>query len=294
MKKLLLTKREFLMIFVGATLLALGINWFTSPAGLVTGGISGVAIIVQELSSKLLGFAIPLWMTNYVLNIPLFIISIKQRGFGFAKKSLWAVTMVSFALWYTEFLPKIMNPEGDLLLTAVFGGAIIGTGVGIVIKAGATTGGTDMLAAIIRYISPKMPIAKIMMMIDVVIILSGWFVFGSMKAMYAMIALVISTKVITMVLEGMHYARAAFIISEHHEEIAKEIMSKIPRGVTGINVTGKYTQENKEMLFVIVSQKEITKMRDLVKQIDEKAFVIITDVREVLGQGFIEDYTPSL
>lgn len=290
MNKILISKKEFLMILLGVTILALGINWFTSPLGLVTGGLSGVTIIVKEVTSKVLGFGVPLWITNLVLNVPLFIISIKQRGFGFAKKSLWAVGLLTCALWYTEFIPNLLDVQGDLLLGAIFGGAIIGIGVGTVLKAGATTGGTDMLATIIKFKHSRFPIAKVMLGIDALIIIAGMLIFGSMKAMYAIIAVFITSKMITWVLEGMNYAKAAFIMSDKNTEIAEAIMEKIPRGVTGIKATGMYTKEDKNMLFAVVSQKEITKLRDLVREIDPNAFVTIADVREVLGQGFIEEY----
>ena len=290
MKKLFISKKEFLMILLGTTILALGINWFTSPLGLVTGGLSGVTIIVKTLSQEMLGYGIPLWITNLVLNIPLFVISIKQRGFEFAKKSAWAVGLLTLALWYTEFIPNLLDVQGDLLLGGIFGGSIIGLGVGIVLKAGGTTGGTDMLATIIKFKHNSFPIAKLMLGIDGIIILCGMLVFGSTKAMYAIIAVFISSKMITWVLEGMNNAKAAFIMSEKSDEIADAIMNKLPRGVTGIKARGMYTGDDKDMLFVVVSQKEITRLREMVKQIDQTAFITIADVREVLGQGFIEEY----
>lgn len=290
MNRILISKKEFMMILLGVTILALGINWFTSPLGLVTGGLSGVTIIVKEVTGKLLGYSVPLWITNLILNVPLFAISIKQRGFGFAKKSLWAVGLLTCALWYTEFIPNLLDVQGDLLLGAVFGGAIIGIGIGIVLKAGATTGGTDMLATIIKFKHSRFPIAKVMLGIDALIIVAGMLIFGSLKAMYAIIAVFITSKMITWVLEGMNYAKAAFIMSDKNTEIAEAIMEKIPRGVTGIKATGMYTKEDKDMLFAVVSQKEITKLRDMVREIDPNAFVTIADVREVLGQGFIEEY----
>lgn len=290
MNKILIAKKEFLMILLGVTILALGINWFTSPLGLVAGGLSGVTIILKEVTTELFGYGIPLWITNLVLNIPLFVISIKQRGVEFAKKSIWSVGLLTCALWYTEFIPNILDVQGDLLLGGVFGGAIIGLGIGIVLKAGATTGGTDMLATIIKFKHARFPIAKVMLCIDAVIILSGMLIFGSIKAMYAIITVFITSKMITWVLEGMNYAKAAFIMSNKNEEIAEAIMKQIPRGVTGIKSTGMYTKEDKNMLFVVVSQKEITRLRDMVRAIDPNAFITIADVREVLGQGFIEEY----
>ena len=290
MKKLLISKEEFLMILLGTTVLALGINWFTSPLGLVTGGLSGFAIVVKFLSEKVLGYGIPLWITNLALNIPLFLVSIKQRGIEFAKKSLWGVLFLTLALWYTEFIPNLLDVQGDLLLGGIFGGAILGLGVGVVLKVGGTTGGTDMLATIIKFRHNRFPIAKLILVLDGLIILSGMLVFGSTKAMYAIIAVFISSKVINWVLEGTHHAKAAFILSNHSEEISEAIMTKLPRGVTGIKAQGMYTKQAKDMLYVVVSRKEITKLRDMVKAIDHEAFITIADVREVLGEGFIEDY----
>lgn len=290
MKRLLISKKEFLTILLGVTILSIGINWFTSPLNLVTGGLSGVTIIVKNLSETYLGFEIPLWVTNFVLNVPLFVISIKQRGAEFAKKSLWAVGLLTLALWYTEFLPVLLNVQGDLLLGGIFGGIIIGLGVGIVLRTGATTGGTDMLATIIRYKHSHLPIAKVMLGIDSMIILAGLLIFGPIKAMYAIISVFISSKVIAAVLEGMNFAKAAFIISDKSEEIAEAITGELNRGATGIKAKGMYTKNDKDMLFVVVSQKEITKLSEMVRKIDQGAFVTITDVREVLGQGFIEDY----
>lgn len=290
MRKLLISKKDFFMILLGVTVLSIGINWFTAPLNLITGGVSGVTIIVKNLSEQYLGFGIPLSVTTFVLNLPLFIISIKQRGFEFAKKSAWAVGLLTIALWYTELIPNILDVQGDLVLGGIFSGIIIGLGVGIVLRAGATTGGTDMLATIIRYKNDSVPIAKVMLIIDSVIILAGLLIFGPIKAMYAIVSVYISSKVINAVLEGMHYAKAAFIISDKNEEIASAILSEVNRGATGIKAKGMYTKKDKDMLYVVVSQKEISLLRETVRSIDPKAFVTIADVREVLGEGFIEDY----
>lgn len=289
MRKLLITKKDFLSILLGVTILSIGINWFISPLNLVTGGITGVTIIVENLSRELLGFAIPIWFTNLALNIPLFAISIKQRGFEFAKKSLWSVGLLTVALWYTEFIPNYLDVQGDLVLGCIFSGCIIGLGIGIVLKTGATTGGTDMLATIIQYKHKRFPVPKIMLVLDSIIILIGLVIFGPIKAMYAIITVFIASKIITAVLEGMNYAKVAFIISDKNEEIAQVIMQKLPRGATGLKAKGMYTQKDKEMLFVVVSQKEIVRLREMIVQIDPDAFVTIADVREVLGEGFVSD-----
>ena len=146
-----------------------------------------------------------------------------------------------------------------------------------------------MLATIIQYKHKSFPISKLILALDAAIILCGMLVFGSTKAMYAIIAVFMSSKMISWVLEGINNAKAAFILSEHSQEIAEAIMHKLPRGVTGIKAQGMYTKQDKDMLYVVVSQKEITRLRDMVKAIDSNAFITIADVREVLGQGFIED-----
>lgn len=290
MKKLLVSRREAMLIIVGVTILSFAINWFLSPQGLVTGGIAGVGIVVEEVSQRLMGFKVPIWITTMMLNLPLFLISIKQRGFEFAKKSLYAVLLTSFSLWYMDFIPNPFMVGDDLLLAAVFGGLGLGVGIGIVLKSSATTGGSDMLASIIKFNHPKFPIPKLMLCIDAVIILAGFFIFGPEKAMYAIISVVITSKSISSVLEGGRHAKAAFIMSNKNQEISKAIMEQIPRGSTGLKARGMYSNEEKEMLFTVVSQKEINKLREIIYGIDPKAFVTIADVKEVLGEGFIQEY----
>lgn len=286
------TTNEMLMIILGSFLLALGITWFLSPLGLVTGGISGIAILVQKLTSPFIENGVPIWLTNAVLNIPLFVISIRQRGFGFAKKSLYAVVVLSVALWLTEIIPNPINVGNDLLLAGFFGGVLVGAGVGLVLKAGGTTGGTDMLAAIFKFKNPTLPIENVMFVIDAVIITSGLFVFGPINAMYAIISVLVTTKLVSVVLEGGHSAKAVFIVSPKSNEIAELVMNEIGRGATGIKARGMYLKKESEMLFVVVSQHELPELREIVLGVDPKAFVTIAEVREVLGQGFIENYDP--
>lgn len=291
-KQLLCSIGDWLMILAGTTLMALGVTWFASPLGLVTGGVTGIAIVIQEISKNLFGFGIPLWVTNLALNLPLFLISIAQRGFGFAKKSLIAVVWLSFALWICERLPNPFVIGEDLLLASLLCGVLTGAGIGLVLKVSATTGGTDMLASIIKYHHSHFPIAKLMMVLDAAIILCGLFVFGTVKTLYAIISVVIMSQVINSILEGMYFAKAAFILSDNTQEISQAIFKRLSRGNTGIPARGMYTGQKREMLFVVVSRKEISVLRNIVKQIDPSAFLIITDAREALGEGFAEQYDP--
>lgn len=269
--------KNYLIIMIGITILAIGINVYYAPQSLVTGGVSGLSIIVDYT------IGMPLWLTNIVVNIPLFIVGIKIKGLDFAKKSLFGTIFVSIALWYTSFIPPV---QSDLLIASVFGGLFVGTGVGLVLRCSASTGGTDMLAIIIKHYMKKIPINQIMLVIDGCIVLAGLFVFGVEKAMYALISIYIVSHVINALVEGVNYSKSVHIISSKSDEIAAALMNRIDRGITSLNGKGVYTGENKEVLFIICSTEELVEVQRTVKDIDDKAFIIISEVREVMGRGF--------
>jgi len=283
------TKNEnilnYIYIIIGATILAAGVNMFFAKLKLVTGGLSGLAIVIEYITKKNYGIEIPLWFTNIAVNIPLLAIAIKLKGREFVGKSLFAAAYLSFALFYTNFIP---TPKVDLLLASIFGGVFVGTGLGLVLRASASTGGTDLAANIIKVYLKSVPIAKIILVIDSSIVLLGAFVFGAQKAMYALISIYIVAKVIDSILEGINFSKAVFIISDYSNEIAEILMKDLNRGVTGIHATGMYTKGEKQVLFVVVGKDEIVPLQKMVKQIDIKAFITVADVREVLGEGFTE------
>lgn len=283
------TKKEnilnYIFIIIGTTILAAGINMFFAKIKLVTGGLSGLAIVIEYVTEKQYGKGIPLWFTNIVVNIPLLAIAAKLKGKEFVGKSLFASAYLSFALFYTSYIP---SPEVDFLLASIFGGVLVGTGLGFVLRASASTGGTDLAANIIKVYLKNIPIAKIILAMDSTIILIGAFVFGIEKAMYALIAIYIVTKVIDSILEGINFSKGVFIISDHSKQIAEALMKDLKRGVTGINGTGMYTKGEKQVLFVVVGKNQIVPLQKIVKEIDSNSFITITDVREVLGEGFTE------
>lgn len=279
---------DYIFIILGTTILAAGVNMFLKEAKLVTGGLAGLAIVIENVSKNVLGIGIPIWLTNIVVNIPLFAISTKQRGLKFGAKSIFAASYLSLAFWYTSFIPTPL-PEPNLLLYSIFAAVFIGTGVGLVLRASATTGGTDMAASIIQYKFKNAPIAKIMLGIDSSIILIGLFIFGIERAMYALIAVYITSKVIEAILEGMHFAKAAFIITDKVDIVAEELMKRIERGATGIKAKGMYTKNERNIIYMVVSKKEIMPLQNIVREIDPKAFITIADVREVYGEGFNDD-----
>ena len=171
-------------------------------------------------------------------------------------------------------------------LAAVFGGVTNGVGIGMILLARATTGGTDLVAALIQHKLRHYSIAQIMQVLDGLIVLFGLYLFGVQPALYAIVSIFIVSKLSDALMEGFKFSKAAFIITEQYDEIAKTIMKELNRGVTGLDARGMYSGEEKCMLYCVVSKKEIVELKELVLDIDQNAFVIVTDAREVLGEGF--------
>ena len=276
---------EYLMIIVGTGLMSLAINSVFDASGMVTGGFSGIAIIIKAWTKGLVNDGIPLWVTNCVLNIPLFFIAWRVKGFSFIKKAI--LGEISLSVWLA-IQPVFHLAGDDLLLAALYGGVIQGVGIGLVFLGGGTTGGTDMMAAIIQKFLQHYSISQIMQIIDGAVVVVGMYVFGIHKALYAIIAVYLVTKVSDGLIEGLKFSKAVYIITEKPKEIAEMIMEDLDRGATGINAKGMYSGQDKLMLFVVVNKKEIVMLKEKVDEIDPQAFVIVTDAREVHGEGFIE------
>ena len=271
--------RDYILILIGASIMGFAIKNIYDPIGLVTGGASGVAIILKKQ------FGVPLWLTNTAINIPLFAAAAKLKGWSFIKRTLLATVTLSVSLYVIPEMPFLMD---DLFLTALFGGLITGAGAGIVFACQATTGGTDMLAAIIRRWLPHYTLAQILQVLDAAIVLIGAGIFGVTYALYALIAIYAVSKVSDGIIEGMKYSKVAYIISDKSEEIAAAILKELERGVTALDARGMYSGNRKNVLFCVVSRKEIAQLKELVVGHDAQAFVIVSDAREVLGEGFIE------
>lgn len=276
---------SYLMIIVGSASFGVAIQNIYDPTGLVTGGFTGLAIIVKAITGQLMKGGIPLWLTNTVLNIPVFILGYILMGRKFLGRSLFGTLMLSFWLY---ILPPLDLAQGDYMLAALFGGLFSGAGVGLVLRANGTTGGTDMVAALIHRKLRHYTVAQIMVILDGCIVLTGLFLFGIRSTLYAIVAIFVATKVSDSVLEGFNYSKAAYIITDQYEEIAKRIMEELDRGLTGLSAKGMYTNEDKCVLYCVVSMKEIVVLKELVSEVDRNAFVIVSDVREVLGEGFLE------
>lgn len=276
---------QYLYVLVGTLVMAFGIKCIYDTTGLVTGGFSGIAIIVKSVSKHFIKGGIDLWISNLVLNIPVFVLAYWKLGKKFVGKTIFGTGMLTVWLY---LLPNVNLAEGDLLIAALFGGVFSGTGMGLVLRGGATTGGTDMVAALVRRHIRHYSVVQIMQFIDGLVVVFGLFVFGLHPALYAMVAIFVTTKVSDAILDGFKYSKAAYIITDKYEEIAKKIMVDLDRGVTGLEAKGMYTGNDKCVLYCVVSKKEIVALKEIVVDIDPNAFVIVSEVHEVLGEGFQE------
>ena len=275
---------EYLLIIIGTGLMETAITSCFDAAGMVTGGFSGIAIIVKAGTKGLYGNGVPLWVTNLVLNVPVFILAAKIKGFSFVKKALMGD--ISLTVWLAV-LPAWKLSE-DIFLAALYGGILQGVGIGLVFLGGGTTGGTDLLAAIIQKYMKHYSIAQVMQFVDGAVVVVGMYVFGVERALYAIIAVYLVTKVSDGIIAGLKFSKAVYIITDKPDEVSRMVMEDIDRGITGIRAKGMYSGNDKLMLFCVVGKKELVHLKEMIDEIDPKAFVIVGDAREVHGEGFIE------
>lgn len=276
---------SYLMIFAGTGVMAVAISCIYDQSGLVTGGFTGIAIVIKTVTEGVVNGGVPLWLTNLMLNVPVFIYAYIRFGKRFVGRTLFGTVMLSVWLY---IIPPVNLAENDMLLAALFGGVFCGVGFGLVLRAGATTGGTDMVAALIQPAMRHYSVVQIMQVIDGIIVLVGLYVFGLRPTLYAAVAIFVTTKVSDSFLEGFKSSKAAFIITNRHEEVAECLMVQMDRGVTGLEARGMYTHDKKCVLYCVVSRKQIVQVKEIVNEVDPDAFVIVSDVREVLGEGFLE------
>ncbi len=280
MKKFRIIGDNWFTMLLGTAIMAAAIKLVYDPVNLVTGGVSGVSIIIKELNGA------PLWLTNTIINVPLFVAGWIVKGWKFVRRTVVATLGLSFFLY---ILPDVSLRIDDVFLSALFGGVISGIGTGLVFMARSTTGGTDLLAAVIQKFMRQFTVAQIMQVLDGLVVLAGAWIFGLNHALCAIVAVVALGRVCDGILEGIKFSKVAFIISDHPEEIARAVMDELERGVTGLEGRGMYSGNQKNVLFCVVSKKEIVQVKDIVSRIDRHAFVIVSDAREVLGEGFIEE-----
>lgn len=275
--------RTYVLILIGTGLLAFAIRCVYDPCGMVVGGFSGVAILVRSVSSHWIEGGIPLGMTTLILNVPVFVAAYPLKGKAFVKRCLLSTILVSTWLFV---MPDIYKVEKDFVLASVFGGIAGGAGIGMVLAAGATTGGTDMLGSLLQPLFPEYSVAQIMAVLDGIIIVAGGFVFGITSALYAVLSVFVTAKVSDAIALGGRYARCVYIITECEQEVSDEILRRLKRGVTSIEARGMYTGRPRKLLYCVVDRKEVVRLKKIVQQKDPAAFVIVNEAQEVLGEGF--------
>lgn len=265
-------------VVVGVILIALSINMFFLKVKITPGGVSGLATVVYYLTNISVGTVV------FAINIPLFIAGFFAFGKRYSVKTLFATLLLSVVLDTTTFLPQVTD---DMLLAAIFGGLLMGAGMALVFKGGATTGGTDVAAKLVIKYFPRFNISEQLFFIDGLVVVTAMIAFRNFDVgLYSIITIWISAKVIDLLFEGVGFAKAIFIISDNGKEIADRVMAEVGRGVTGINGEGMYLKTEKKVLLTIADKSQIPTIKFIVKDIDPKAFLFITDVRETLGEGF--------
>ena len=270
------TIMEYLYVIAGAAVVAIGFNAFLFPNQVASGGVSGISTILHGLFGWNAG------IVQYAFNIPLFIAGALILGKNFGVKSLVGTLALPFFVLLTESWDAwTYNP----LLGAIFGGIVVGLGIGLVFKGKASTGGTDLLAQIITKFT-GLTLGTSVLLIDGVIAVSAAIVFDIEKGLYALIALFVTTKTIDIIQLGFSQSKMVYIITEKQDELRDRIFQEIDRGVTKIPAYGGYTGNERPVLMVVVYQTEFTKLKQIVKTVDPSAFVIVSDAYEVLGEGF--------
>lgn len=267
---------EYINILVGSAIIALAFNVFLLPNQIASGGVSGISTILLSVFG---------WEPAYVqwsFNIPLFIAGVILLGKQFGLKTLVGTIFLPFVVFLTKNIAPWTN---DALLGALFGGIVVGLGLGIVFRGNGSTGGTDLAAQIITKYT-GLTLGTSVVLIDGLIVLSAAIVFDIEKGLYALIALYVTSKTIDLVQVGLGRSKTAMIITNKQEEVRAGILNKIDRGVTKLSAYGGFTDNERPVLMCVVDQREFTKLKQLVKSLDPSAFVVVMDASEVLGEGF--------
>ena len=265
-----------LLVVVGLLVAAAAYRMYLIPNQVVNGGFTGVGQLLNHATGISVG------LVNIALNVPLFLISMKSMGLRFGVRSLIAMVLMSLLIDHIPLPPA----TDDMLLASVYGGAISGIGFGLVLRGNATTGGTDMLAALLHRLVPVIKVSYAIFMIDGLVIIASAFVFEAQAAMYGLISAFLCNVLIDLVLEGPNSAHSYFIISDKSEAIAEKIMHDMNRGVTGLEAVGMYSQQHKQVLLCVVNRFEAMRLRRIIFEADPHAFVVANKAKEVLGEGF--------
>ena len=269
--------KEIIGTILGSGIMAIGVSLFLLPNQLSTGGFSGIATITYYI------FNIPLGVANIILNIPLFLVALYKLGTKFIGKSIIGTVSLSIFIDLLDNIPPLTE---DRFLACIYGGIVIGFGTAIVLKMGASTGGTDLVSNVVRGYKPTVKMGNVITAMDIGIVILNVLAFREIEiGLYSAIAIFLMGKIIDLVFEGINFTKMLIIISDKSEEISKSIQ-QLERGVTGLHGKGMYSEKEKLVLICATARKDIAKVRKIAQEIDKNSFIIITNAREVYGKGF--------
>lgn len=292
-KKWLRTGWDLLLMVVGSAIGALALNLFLEPNHMAPGGASGLAMIIQAL----IGDKLSIGLLVLIINIPLFLLAFRSFGWKFVLKSILGTVVYSLMIDVINPVAAMISekwfvlPDGsqyvDMILFSIYGGVILGVGFGLVIRAGTSTGGTDLAGQLLNRAIPSITTGTWMLIFDGVVLALAAIAFGNLiYSLYSVIVIWISSKVIDMIIGGLNYAKAAYIISDKWEEVQQALLQNVKRGVTVLNGRGAYSGQEKNVLFCVVQQAQVSYLKRVVSEIDPNAFIVLSDAKEVLGEGF--------
>ncbi|WP_282067158.1 YitT family protein [Bacillus pumilus] len=267
--------KNYLFILIGSAIVAIGFNTLLLPNQIAAGGVSGISTIMQS-------FGFEAAYVQWGLNIPLFIAGFYLLGGTFGVKTLVGSIFLPLMVFVTRHIAPVTH---EALLAAIFGGVVIGIGIGLVFLGNGSTGGTALAAKIINKYT-GLTLGTCLAMMDGLIVLAAMTIFGIEEGLYAVIGVFISSKTIDVVQAGFSHSKMAMIITGHEDEVRQAVFDQIDRGVTKISAVGGYTDHDRPILMCVVGQSQFTKLKQVVKAIDASAFVIVMDAKEVLGEGF--------
>ena len=278
--------RDFALMTVGVLLTAFALDAFLIPNRLAAGGIAGLATVIYYTAQTNLGVTIPVGVQMLVMNAVLLLVAWRFRGLRYVAKTLYGAISLSILVdVLAPFIPHLAT--SDLLLAALWGGAVSGLGMGLVFKGGGNTGGTDIVAQLLSRRFP-LGVGQLMLVIDAFVTLLAALAFGPNVALYGVVAIFVATATIDVVLEGISVEKAVIIISDAADQIGEAINSEMGRGATRLEATGVYSGERRGTLYVVLSRNEIDDLKAIVKALDPTAMVIISNVHEAIGEGFKE------
>lgn len=283
--------QDYTYITVGSLIMAVGFVFFITPYRIVPGGLFGIGIVVHYLTQGMFSWApegFPIGVFNLLVNIPLTFLGIKLLGPRFGIKTVVGFVLSSVfmdAITYMREEPLAPLVE-DVLLSCIFGAVLIGVGIGLIFKSRATSGGSDIIAMIWAKYS-NIPLGTLVIYVDSVIVLFGLFAFQDWQIpLYSLLVIYISGKAIDLTLEGVSYNKALFIVSNQHELIKRKILDDLERGGTVFHGKGLYTNDEKQIIYTVISRREVAILERFISDVDPEAFITVMDVREILGEGF--------